>query len=574
MANPAACAIQATSSNYNDGRVNISPGCAVASGRQITVSAVNNQPLPSGAILELSLDGVINSNSEEPTGAFRFQTFYSAAELTEEVDTHNTLTLTSAAAAITSVTLTADSLQVLASTRYVLEYTVRSSFPANSHLLLTLPEEIQLGSPSYSYSYTDIASGVPTASANIVPVEVSTAPTVLRFNGLSALTLASGSVIELVLDGVINPNSFKPTSSFSIAVRNANGFLVETIGTGVSIECNVYSSFPVMFESLLAPTNGQLVAFTVDFTSIRDMPAGYYFEVVIEDTADIDTQRYLTGSIGSCDLTYVNAGTTETISNTCQKLASNSLRVTLGGAISPGLSYQLAVKALQLSRTKLTPAAITITSFTQDDFGISQNSPAAEQNTEFNSIPSIQLSILTAPSKLNELQSFTLQVTVANLLQTGDYLQLEIPTLYLFVGTLLTLAGGEDLAAIKAQSLCALSDPYFCSHVAGNPNTLLVQEVASNTVADTQVVALTIKDGLYRSPITFAFTSSTFTARTFSASGQQMDATTDPPTDLTEAVFALTCSANNCGECFTNGSCSSCYVPGTGYTPGVDYDGY
>ncbi len=85
------------------------------------------------------------------------------------------------------------------------------------------------------------------------------------------------------------------------------------------------------------------------------------------------------------------------------------------------------------------------------------------------------LTIDTIPSKLNELQSFTLLVETTNTLMNSDYLIVSVPTIYLyvFVSTVNVNSALVNLSTVLSQSLCQ-SALYFCSHFASNPYQIKV----------------------------------------------------------------------------------------------------
>ncbi len=71
-----------------------------------------------------------------------------------------------------------------------------------------------------------------------------------------------------------------------------------------------------------------------------------------------------------------------------------------------------------------------------------------------NILQSVSLNIITSPSQLFSYQTFGITVVPKILLLSGDYIVIDIPRLYLFTGSLLTVTNTTNLVSIANQSLC------------------------------------------------------------------------------------------------------------------------
>jgi hypothetical protein len=67
---------------------------------------------------------------------------------------------------------------------------------------------------------------------------------------------------------------------------------------------------------------------------------------------------------------------------------------------------------------------------------------------------SVSLNILANPSQLFSPQSFAITVVPKIPLLSGDYLIVEIPNLYTFTGSIVTVAPTTNLVTVASQSLC------------------------------------------------------------------------------------------------------------------------
>jgi hypothetical protein len=76
------------------------------------------------------------------------------------------------------------------------------------------------------------------------------------------------------------------------------------------------------------------------------------------------------------------------------------------------------------------------------------------------------------PSKLNQLQQFTLTISTTNYFQSGDIIVVTIPSQYAFVGSTVTVTNTSDLTTM-AGSLCS-DTTLFCSNNNTSGNLLRV----------------------------------------------------------------------------------------------------
>lgn len=72
---------------------------------------------------------------------------------------------------------------------------------------------------------------------------------------------------------------------------------------------------------------------------------------------------YFPTTISSCDIIYTNSGTNVTIINTCLRMSSSLLQISLNTALSNSIIYQLSINTIQTPRTYSTPPSIIMTSY-------------------------------------------------------------------------------------------------------------------------------------------------------------------------------------------------------------------
>jgi hypothetical protein len=112
-------------------------------------------------------------------------------------------------------------------------------------------------------------------------------------------------------------------------------------------------------------------------------------------------------------LNPLNSSQTITVNNICFLESNKKLKITLNSILLNSITYQILLNSVVLSRTKAKPGDITIQTFEFDElsnnyYAISSDVYTTVANTDENVVKTVSLTINTAPSKLNELQAFSL----------------------------------------------------------------------------------------------------------------------------------------------------------------------
>jgi hypothetical protein len=131
---------------------------------------------------------------------------------------------------------------------------------------------------------------------------------------------------------------------------------------------------------------------------------------------------------------------------------------------------------------------------------------------------------------------------------SSDYLVITVPTVYLYTGSNLVVVNSSvDLSSNLGLSLCQ-STLYFCSHYSNNALQIKVQEVVSGNFQNLTFLKVAIKNGFYRSPISFSASVEYFYADLHSGSNLLVDIT-NSLTNLVLATFYLTCQSSVLNHC-------------------------
>ena len=131
---------------------------------------------------------------------------------------------------------------------------------------------------------------------------------------------------------------------------------------------------------------------------------------------------------------------------------------------------------------------------------------------------------ITSPSRLNQDNSFVINIQTFNALFTGDYAVITLPSLYTYIGT-------------PTSSLCNNTN-LTCSQHQSDPLAIKVEGAFSGHT----IISVSVPSGLYISPKTFSFTGSNILVNTYTSADLFIDQTDTTATPLT---FSLSCG----GKC-------------------------
>jgi hypothetical protein len=241
------------------GSINISSsGSCSMSSRLLTVSSAFTGLVPASSTFSVVFDGVANPESTSPTSVFRINTYYdSSTAPTYSVDTSSVVTLTATADTVVSYTVTPASYVVNAPVVYTIVYTLTNRLPIGGYVLIGLPIGMSLQTPNSATVMVSINGSTPISNT---PTIVSTATSVyssaLNFTGLASSTaLAAGTIVTFQISNIINPNSMKPSNSFSV-YSFLQGFLIESLTSGVTVTMTTPASFTLVSVTANSQKNG------------------------------------------------------------------------------------------------------------------------------------------------------------------------------------------------------------------------------------------------------------------------------------------------------------------------------
>lgn len=442
----------------------------------ITLSSFNLLVLSGSSLITMAVDNIRNPTTTKLTGQFLLRTYYNSSLTTDPVDDSSATSLffTPVAATIIQASIVPSNYQVYTSAVYTFTVRVNTLFPANGVLILYLPAEITVPASTPSVTVSWVYSNGTTVPAFSATCSVPTAQTyksqptnALTISQISASSLASGTTMTVAVNSLINPQSFKPSSSFGIVTMSPNGFEVEELGPILTVTMNVTNAFKILSATNIPASlvNGKAIVYSFLIQTAVPLSLNDLLRVQLATTT-VDTQMILTSS-NTCSQTY-NGVTSVAI---CSPSGSYIFDLSLSIPVPKDGSFTISVDSIVLPRTLKQPGLITVWSYhvetpTNTKYSVSTLSFLPPNNNSPNVLKSITLSINTSPSQLNQQQQFTVTVTTTNGLYAGDYLVVVVPSSY--SSTLITAFSPTvpyDSSELD-QSLCA-SVLYFCSNYNG-----------------------------------------------------------------------------------------------------------
>jgi hypothetical protein len=222
------------------------PTCALSFNSLILTSLNATSSTIGAQTITITVYGVINPGSTEPSGGFTVTTYYSTTDDTT-VATGIMGNITSTAATINSnsISIIPSSYVVSASAvSYTLSFVTGNAIPINGFIVLGIPTAITtnvnsianscLASTGITGPVSTVCTGVQSGSSYIINFTQ-----IFQSSGVTANT-----TINLRVAGIFtNPLSTLPVSSFSVETHSATGYLIEQLSTGLSITMTIPAIF-------------------------------------------------------------------------------------------------------------------------------------------------------------------------------------------------------------------------------------------------------------------------------------------------------------------------------------------
>lgn len=290
-------------------------------------------------------------------------------------------------------------------------------------------------------------------------------------------------------------------------------------------------------------------------------------------TNEVNTQL-LYSTTPTCKVNSVTVACTQDSSN------SKLLYVTVGSNFTASTTLTVSVTSITLTRSIDPPGSIKVNSLEVSgttNYLISTCTFTPNVNSQPNLINNAKLVINDngiSSQRLNVATSFTVSFQPTNLLMTGDYIVVTIPTSdWTFKGTQVVVTNVASISSMTG-SLCSDSN-LFCSNYNSDSNKIRIDDKTGTAFPSASTISFTFPSSVYVSTKSWAASYSTLTFNTYTKTNYSIDSSINSTSNT--AAFALACpntTSFHCKTCDSAGLCLSCYQTGDGVDTTWNFQAY
>ena len=338
----------------------------------VTSGFVNND-FPPG-VLTFSIDKMRNPQTTKKSGTFSVGTYTSTGGLYDSKTDNIFVTMTTPNQ-LYSVSISPNSNIVSATADLTFYIQPNNPMVSNGVVQVTFPTEVSLPNPP-----SCVIAGLVTTrvTCNVISGQLH-----------AQVTFASSSTVSqfgFTLQGVTNPGSTKPTSSFSVLTTVSTYYLIDTMTSGITYSVSLPATIAAEIKQANAGIS-QETTYTFTMTLKNPVPAGGYVVVELPPQVSIVTSNLTCSFLGN--------------SVTCTNIGSNSIKISLFPSDFNASQIVFAVSGIKNSPTVGTSGAFKLTSKTSGGYLIDQS---GDQTVSF-SCSSPCLTCDTLPSRCTSCPS-------------------------------------------------------------------------------------------------------------------------------------------------------------------------
>ena len=272
--------------------------------------------------------------------------------------------LTASVGTLSSATAVPTSLVTYASTTYTFTIVPGNAIPVGGIIIITLPSEITIPNPTLSGNSCSARRNLNNQNStenlrNLAATGLEnsftcacTSSTIQVNNGFELSAFAAGGTISFDIQGIRNPVSLEPSSSFTMVTQTSTSYSIERLNSGITVTMTSTTSLQQVTISSTSLVNGASNNPTFAVNSPSDLSNGQKLTIVFPSQVALSS-------------TVTCVGVTNLASSlTCSK-SSQTVEVTLsfttGSTLSAGNTFSLSIQSItNPSSTKPT-----------DNFGVS-----------------------------------------------------------------------------------------------------------------------------------------------------------------------------------------------------------
>jgi hypothetical protein len=227
-----------------------------------------------------------------PTSSLTVTSCYLSGSTCYNIDTGSQSgLLTSTVGLLTSVVVTPDSFNAYTSTKYTFTIVAAHSIPVGGMIVVTIPSEVSISNPTYTgnscssrrnLNSTQESLGRELASTGLDTSFYCTATssTITVIDGFQSLAFSAGGTIMFDADGITNPVSLQPSSTFTAQTQTSAGYSIDQLTSGIFVTMLTVSNFQSISLSSSSLVNSASNNLTFTFSSSSGLIDGNILSIV------------------------------------------------------------------------------------------------------------------------------------------------------------------------------------------------------------------------------------------------------------------------------------------------------
>lgn len=188
--------------------------------------------------------------------------------------------MTSTVGTLTSATAVPTSFNAYTSTTYNFTIVPANAIPIGGVILITIPSEITISNPTFtanSCSSTrrnlrnkDFMRELASTGLESTFYCNATPTTITVIDGFQSSNFSAGGTISFDIDGILNPRSLQPSSTFTVNTQTSDGFQINQLTSGITVTMTSVSQFNLVSLSSTSLVNSASnnITFTINSPSI------------------------------------------------------------------------------------------------------------------------------------------------------------------------------------------------------------------------------------------------------------------------------------------------------------------
>ena len=389
--------------------------CTVTSNKYLTITTgFGSTATAAGTEISFAVSDITNYYTTETSATFVVQTQTSSSYIIDMYQL-GALTVSATVGTISGLTITPSSYETGVQTTYQFRFTISEAILINSYIQITFPADVTIPDTSYSAGTCQTVIGL----SGGITCSFSTTQIVKLSNGFTTGDFLSGTLL-FTIEGIQNPRSVQPTSTFSAIIDDSSGNGQYAITSGLTLTMTTPVDFLSISLASGSPNNGAITNYTFSITLSNKLVVGDYVRITFPAEISLST------STPTCN------GSTNLASSLTCTLSSSVLDVAI--ATSSGATELAAntlivfvIQGVQNPSTLSESSSFQVETLTSDkQYRINlRTTGLTVTNSERGSISST--TAIPESTALNTSTTYTFSFTPTNTIPQNAFIQIGLP---------------------------------------------------------------------------------------------------------------------------------------------------